>query len=157
MRIRYSFSSRHTRTIDLTNRHRIPIPQMVKEVIRTSDIILEVLDARFIDETRNKELEEMILELGKKIIFVLNKADLVDSAVLKKSGKLDELKPYILLSCRTKLGRGDLRTRIKIEAKSMKQERPTHIGIIGYPNTGKSSIINLLSGRGSAGTASESG
>ena len=55
MRVRYSFSSRHTGTIANTNKHRIPIPKMVKEVIRTSDIILEVLDARFIEQTRNKE------------------------------------------------------------------------------------------------------
>ena len=157
MRPRYSFSSRHTGTIANSNKHRIPIPKMVKEVIRISDIVLEVLDARFIEDTRNRELERMILDLGKKIIFVLNKADLIDVVELKKNIDLEGLKPYVLVSCRTREGIKELRTRIKIEAKRMKQERNTHIGIIGYPNTGKSSIINVIAGGGRAKTASESG
>ena len=157
MRIRYSFSSRHTGTIANSNKHRIPIPKMVKEVIRISDIVLEVLDARFIEATRNMELERMILDLGKKIIFVLNKADLIDVAELKKNIDLEGLKPYVLVSCRTRNGIRELRTRIKIEAKKLKQERNTHIGIIGYPNTGKSSLVNVIAGGGRAKTASESG
>lgn len=157
MRVRYSFSSRHTGTIDNTNLHKKPIPGLVKEVIRISDIVLEVLDARFIEETRNKELEKMILGLGKKIVFVLNKADLVDVAELKRNVELSELTPYVFISCRTKMGIKDLRTRIKIEAKRMKQERSTHIGIIGYPNTGKSSLINAIASGGRARTAAESG
>jgi hypothetical protein len=157
MRVRYSFSSRKTGRIESTNKHKIPVPAMVKEVIRISDIVLEVLDARFINETRNKELERMISELGKKIVFVLNKADLVDVPALQQSGKLEELRPYVFISCRTKEGVKELRTRIKIEAKRMKQERATHIGIIGYPNTGKSSIINVLAGGGRAPTAAEAG
>jgi hypothetical protein len=157
MRVRYSFSSRHTGTIDNTNKHKTPIPAMVKEVIRISDIVLEVLDARFLKETRNIELERMIIDLGKKIVFVLNKADLIDVQELKQSGKLEELAPYVFISAKTRIGVKELRTRIKIEAKRMKQQRTTHIGIIGYPNTGKSSIINVLAGGGHARTAAEAG
>ncbi len=157
MRVRYSFSSRHTGTIDSTNVHKIPVPALVREVIRISDIVLEVLDARFINETRNKELERMVLDLGKKIVFVLNKADLVNVQELKQSGKLEELMPYVFISAKTRIGVKELRTRIKIEAKRMKQEKTTHIGIIGYPNTGKSSIINVLAGGGHARTAAEAG
>ena len=137
--------------------HRKPIPGLVREIIRISDIVLEVLDARFIEETRNRELERLILESGKKIIFVLNKADLVNVAELKRNIDLEGLKPYVLVSCRTKMGIGELRTRIKIESKRMKQERSTNIGIIGYPNTGKSSLINVIAGGGRARTAAESG
>ena len=158
MRIRYSFSSRHTGTIEGTNVHRKPIPGLVKEIIRISDIVLEVLDARFIEETRNRELENLILESGKKIIFVLNKADLVNVAELKRNIDLEGLKPYVLVSCRTKMGIGELRTRIKIEAKKLKAEHErVQIGIIGYPNTGKSSLINVIAGGGRARTAAESG
>jgi hypothetical protein len=157
MRVRYSFSSRHTGTIANTNKHRIPIPKMVKEIIRISDIVLEVLDARFIEETRNKELEKMILDSGKKLVFVLNKVDLIDVAELKRNIDLEGLKPYVLVSCKTKNGIRELRTRIKIEAKKIKRERGTHVGIIGYPNTGKSSIINVIAGGGRARTAAESG
>ena len=138
--------------------HRKPIPGLVREIIRISDIVLEVLDARFIEETRNRELENLILESGKKIIFVLNKADLVDVAELKRNIDLEGLKPYVLVSCRTKMGIGELRTRIKIEAKKLKAEHErVQIGIIGYPNTGKSSLINVIAGGGRARTAAESG
>jgi len=34
--------------------------RVVNEVIRDSDIILEVLDARFPEETRNKEIDDKI-------------------------------------------------------------------------------------------------
>jgi hypothetical protein len=129
----------------------------VKEIIRISDIILEVLDARFIEETRNKELEDMILKSGKKLVFILNKVDLIDVAELKRNIDLEGLKPYVLVSCKTKNGIRELRTRIKIEAKKIKRERGTHVGIIGYPNTGKSSLINVIAGGGRAKTASESG
>ena len=81
----------------------------------------------------------------------------MDVDELKKNIDLEGLKPYVLVSCKTKNGIRELRTRIKIEAKKLKQERNTHIGIIGYPNTGKSSIINAIAGGGRAKTASESG
>lgn len=157
MRVRYSFSCKKGRDIERTNAHKIPIPSMVKEIIRTSDIVLEVLDARFIEQTRNCELEKLVIDSGKKLMFVLNKADLIDVAELKRNMDLEGLKPYVLVSCRTKEGVRELRTRLKIEAKRLKQKRPTHIGIIGYPNTGKSSLINVIAGGGHAGTAAEAG
>ena len=157
MRVRYSFSSRHTRAAALPSKPKTPIPAIVKEVIRISDIVLEVLDARFIDETRNKELEKLIFEEGKKIIYVLNKADLVNISELIKSGMLDKLKPYVLISCKTKYGIKDLRTRIKIEAKKVKHAVRKQIGIIGYPNTGKSSLINVIASGGRAKTSAHAG
>src|SRR3989344_1320526 len=102
MRIRYSFSSRRTRQIDSSNKHRVAYPKLALEVIRISDIILEILDARFIKETRNLELEREITSLEKKIIYILNKVDLVNLEDLKASEILNELKPYVLISCKQK-------------------------------------------------------
>ena len=48
-------------------RKKARIPQVVDEVIEKSDIILFVLDARFLDETRNPALEEKILKLWENI------------------------------------------------------------------------------------------
>jgi hypothetical protein len=155
MRVRYSFSSRKTGRVDLTNVHKKPVPRLVKEVIGMSDIILEVLDARFIEETRNREMEEIVAKMGKKLIFVLNKADLADMDGLK-DGALEGIGLHVFFSCKTKLGRGSLRTLLKIEAKRLKKKE-VKIGVIGYPNTGKSSLINLLAGRSAAGVAAEAG
>ena len=51
-----------------TNKHRRPQEVLAREVIRVSDVIIEVLDARFIDETRHKELEKEISSLTEQVI-----------------------------------------------------------------------------------------
>lgn len=157
MRVRYSFSTRKTGLIEGTNIHNIPFPKLVRDVIRTSDIILEVLDARFIEKTRNIELENIIKQLNKKLIYVINKSDLVDIKELKEKLEILGLSPYVLFSCKAKRGTKELRTKIKIEVKRIDLKDRARVGIVGYPNTGKSSMINLLSGKGSAAVSPTSG
>ncbi len=160
MRVRYEFSSRHTRVLKSGNRHKKSVFSVIKDVIRISDVVLIVLDARFIEKSRNEEVEKEIKEQNKKIIYVINKTDLVNLDELKNNPLLEQLKPYVLFSCRTSQGRGELRERIKIEAKrglKGKIFKIAHVGIVGYPNTGKSSLINLLVGRNAVTASSESG
>ena len=156
MRVRYSFSSRHTgraRDSPKNEKQREKYPDALKKVIDMSQIILEVLDARFIEETRNKELENQIESLGKKIIYVVNKADL--------NKNIEGLpKPNAIVSCAQRRGIKNLRKMIKIFASKIeKQEEKAkvNVGIVGYPNTGKSSLINILSGRSSAKVGAEAG
>ena len=117
--------------------------QMVNKVIHQADILLEVVDARMITETRNLEIEERIHKLDKKLILVVNKADLVGLEILKK--KKAQLRKEgmdcIFLSARKHLGNTILKRRIMRFA-----EGDTRIGVLGYPNTGKSSVINVLKG-----------
>lgn len=151
-------------------RERAKFPEVAKRIVDTSDIILEVLDARFSDETRNHELENEITRQKKKIIYVLNKSDLADKKKLEQIKKT--LFPYALVSCKKRYGIKKLRDLIKITAKKIEkrekkeikrdkivvsEEGKIKVGIIGYPNTGKSSIINILSGRSGAGVGSEAG
>lgn len=157
MRVKYSFSSRRTRTIDNFNQHRVSFPKLSEEVIENADILLEVLDARFPEETRNPEVEESIKKKGKKIIYVLNKIDTIDKSKMDKE-LLSSLYPFVFLSCKEKKGIRDLRKKINIEVSRLKlKDNQAKIGIIGYPNTGKSSIINLLTGRHQARTSAEPG
>lgn len=160
MRVKFIFSSRHTKTIDPHNRHKKSVSAVINDIIKISDVVLIILDARFIEKTRNKKLEEEIKELEKKIIYVINKTDLVNLEELKQSPVLGQLKPYVLFSCKTNQGRKDLRLKIRIEAKrglKGKQFKIAHVGIVGYPNTGKSSLINLLVGRNASTASSDSG
>lgn len=158
MRVRYSFSSRHTRTIDHTNQHKQEFPKVVRELIEKCEIILEVLDSRFIEETRNTEVESAIIQKGKRLIYILNKSDLADIETVKNKAESLNLYPFVLVSVVNRKGSSDLRERIKIEAKKLENKHPaTNIGVIGYPNTGKSSIINMLVGRNVARTAPEAG
>lgn len=157
MRPRYSFSSRKTGTIEGTNQHRVHFPKLVREIISKSDIVLEILDARFFEKTRNPDFEKMVHGFRKKLIFVFNKADLVDINDLKLKIEKSELKPYSILSCKNHEGMSKMRNLIKMEAKKLNLGREAYVGVIGYPNTGKSSIINFLVGRHVARTSKEAG
>lgn len=158
MKPRYSFSSRHTRKIKNIRKQKGKYPLIAKQVIKDSDIILEVLDARFIQETRNEEFEEEITKKRKKIIYVINKSDLIDK---EKLNLPKEMIPFVLISTLKRSGIKDLRDRIKIEAKKIEKKpedyHKTIVGVMGYPNTGKSSIINSLIGKSSAGVGSDAG
>ena len=110
MRVRYSFSSRRTGNIDKHNKHRREFPELVRELIVNSDIILEILDAKFIEKTRNKEIEKYAKAQSKKIIYILNKSDLVDINKIRREVELKELIPFVFFSCVNKKGVRNLRT-----------------------------------------------
>src|SRR3989344_9173792 len=111
--------------------------ERVKKVVKIADIILEITDARFIDLTRNGPLEREMRALGKKIILVANKSDLIQKR------RYDSEYPLVWVSTRKHLGGRKLRAAIGMAAGN----RRVNVAVVGYPNTGKSSIINMLSGR----------
>ena len=152
------YSMRKHGPTDSHNQHRIAFPKLANEVIRISDIVLQVLDARFLQETRNLELEKLIKTQGKFLINVINKTDLVNISDLQKNPALSSLWPYVIFSCSKRIGLGKLRERIKIEVKRFGvKHSKAHVGVIGYPNTGKSALINLLAGGSRARTSPEAG
>jgi ribosome biogenesis GTPase A len=122
---------------------------IVNEVINRSDIILLVLDARFPEQTLNTELKDKTLD--KPIIYVLNKSDLANKKVLMKFKNKHRNSIYI--SAKEHKGTSILLKKILEVSKG---EKAT-VGVVGYPNTGKSSIINALKGRKSAGTSPHAG
>jgi ribosome biogenesis GTPase A len=70
--------------------------------------------------------------------------------------------PYSFVSCTKHRGIKNLRDKIKQMSKSVKKNENNkfdriQVGIIGYPNTGKSSITNSLIGRMSASVGAEAG
>lgn len=129
---------------------------MVKDVIKKADILLEVVDARFPDETRNHEVERNIGRAKKPFIIVLNKCDLVSNEKLEKSkSSLSKIAPTVFVSSKDKNGTTMLRHKI-LEVASIK-DRDILVGALGYPNTGKSSVINGVTGKNKASTSAISG
>ncbi len=166
-RQKFSYGKKHassmvSRSTKLGNmkKERPKYPELADKIIQMSDIILEVLDARFINETRNPELEKKIIESGKKIIYVFNKSDLIDMKKIDK--QMISLSPRVFVSCPDRKGGKELRNKIKITSYNVKDKvdkklGKVTVGIVGYPNTGKSSIINLLVGKPIAGTGADAG
>lgn len=122
----------------------------VNRVIQEAEIILEVLDARMVDDTRNPEIEQKIKAANKKIIYAINKCDLVERDKLEQIKK--NLKPSVFISSTDRLGT----TILKKKILELSHGERVVVGVVGYPNVGKSSLINALSGRGSAKTSAES-
>eukprot|EP00055_Hartaetosiga_balthica_P012330 m.59552 g.59552 ORF g.59552 m.59552 type:complete len:502 (-) comp7911_c0_seq7:2235-3740(-) len=131
-------------------------------VIEEADVILQVLDARDPIASRSELVENAILECRgtKKLILVLNKIDLVPRSVTMQWLKYFRNEfPTIAFkastqSQRTNLSQGTslassqggatLMKLLKNYGSSQGLKKTITVGVVGYPNVGKSSIINSL-------------
>ncbi len=122
--------------------------KQIYTLINECDVILEVLDARFPEKTRNQAIENFIIRKKKKLILAINKADLStnEKNEIEKKRLINELDARVVfVSAKEKNGINILKREIQI-AKG-KSETLT-IGLLGYPNSGKSTLINSLGGTG---------
>src|SRR3989344_9038047 len=122
---------------------------LVDKVLRHSDIILIIIDARMVKFSRNKFVENKIKNYRKKFLYVINKIDLITK---KEQDEID-LPNSIDISATKHIGTLRLLGRIK----KLANDREVTVGVVGFPNTGKSTIINALKGKKSAPTSSVSG
>lgn len=123
----------------------------VNSVLKQAELVIEVLDARMVEESRNVEIERKIRKLEKKILYVITKCDLVN--VKELGEKLRDLKPSVFISSKDHFGT----TLLKKKILQISRGESIVVGIVGYPNVGKSSLINALAGKGKAKTSAESG
>ena len=140
-----------------------PYWDLIERIITESDLVLEILDARLIMLSRNERVEELIREVDRPMIFVINKIDLVDKESLKEEAeKLKEIGEVVYLSTKKRGMEKILLAKIKqVFRKHGKREifergpfdpKPEYrearadlvVGVLGYPNVGKSSVINRL-------------
>lgn len=147
--------------------------KIFKQVLEAADIILYVLDARNPEDTRSQEVERQIIAAengSKRLILVLNKIDLVPPPVLK--AWLVHLRRYFpTIPLRASTPASNARTfdhkqltvkgtsetllkALKSYAASKQLKRSISVGVIGYPNVGKSSVINALTSRLNKGSQS---
>ncbi|KAI9825884.1 MAG: GTPase required for pre-60S ribosomal subunit nuclear export and maturation [Thelocarpon impressellum] len=119
------------------------------KVIDSSDVVIHVLDARDPLGTRCRSVEKYIKEEAahKHLIFVLNKCDLVPTGVAASWVRyLSKDYPTLAFhaSITNSFGKGSLIQLLRQFSSLHSDRKQISVGFIGYPNTGKSSIINTL-------------
>lgn len=121
----------------------------IKEILSTVDVLIEVLDARIPYSSENPEIAK--LRGDKPCIKVLNKADLADpevtaswQAYLEENEGVSTFATSIEQKSRTKEIIQLVRKACPHKDASVKNIQAM---IMGIPNIGKSSIINVLADR----------
>jgi len=139
---------------------------VVLNVLRNSDVVLLLVDARMPEVGRNSEIVNNVKKRGRRLVYVFNKIDLIS-----KRGVEDLKKEYpdgFFISCKKRAGvqklkkfleelasrKSSLRGRahssngkarfVEISMESYSRGGSLRVGIVGYPNIGKSTLINLL-------------
>ncbi|XP_062977239.1 guanine nucleotide-binding protein-like 3 [Elgaria multicarinata webbii] len=144
----------------------------LKKVIEASDVVLEVLDARDPLGSRCPQVEQLVSQSDgeKKLFLILNKIDLVPkenvekwliflnnelptvafkSAMQLKDKTVQERKRTKKQSAYIELSRASLcfgsECLLKLlREDSVAKDKALQVGVVGFPNVGKSSIINSL-------------
>jgi len=161
------------KTGDVENTRRAYYRELHK-IMENADVILEVLDARDPLGCRPIEVEKYIQQKdpSKRIVLVLNKIDLVPKENVTAWLKyLRRELPTIAIKCSTQsqklnigrsktagsaaskdqltgssecIGGEQLLQLLKNYSRNSKIKMAVTVGVIGYPNVGKSSLINSL-------------
>lgn len=119
------------------------------KVIDASDVIVQVLDARDPMGTRSPHIENYMKKdkKHKHLIFILNKCDLIPTWATARWVKVLS-KEYPTLAFHASItnpfGKGSLIQLLRQYGRLHSDKKQISVGFIGYPNVGKSSIINTL-------------
>lgn len=145
--------------------HMAKTKKQIIQDLKLIDIVIEILDARIPISSQNPNIAEIIK--NKKKIIVLNKCDLSDD----KQNKLwiDYFKkkniPAVLVDSNS--GRGieecirqiekNMQVDLDSQADKGRTGKKIRAMILGIPNVGKSSFINRISKRTTAGVGNKPG
>ena len=140
--------------------------KVFKAVLSSADILLYVLDARDPNGTRSRDIERQVMAAdrgSKRLILILNKIDLVPPPVLKSwlaylrryfptlplraSNPAPNARTFDHKALTVKGTSETLLRALKTFASGKQLKRSITVGVIGYPNVGKSSVINALTSR----------
>ena len=145
--------------------HMAKTRRQIKEFLPQVDAVVEVLDARVPESSRNPELSDLI---GKKPrIILLNKCDMADTAATQRWVEHFKKESLAVLPVDCKTGKGlnrfiplmheVLQPVIQKNIDRGMAGKTIRLMVVGIPNTGKSSFINKMSKRNRAAVADKAG
>jgi ribosome biogenesis GTPase A len=145
--------------------HMARAKQVMKQHLSGIDLVIEVLDARIPQTSRNPDIKKIIGNRSR--VVALAKHDLADPEETKawlKILRTDGAGCYAV-NAETGEGVADVvsgishlasETMLKLAGRR-RRSRPFRVMVIGIPNVGKSSLINRIAGRRSAKTGAKPG
>lgn len=145
--------------------HMAKTRRQISEDLKLVDIVIELLDARIPISSQNPDIAQ--ITKNKKKLIVLNKADLANDVENKKWIKYFEEQgiPAVLTDSNSGKGIQDcikkveqiMSEELKVQAEKGRIGRKIRAMILGIPNVGKSSFINRISKRVTAGVGNKPG
>jgi len=143
-----------SQTIQWFPGHMAKTRRLISENLSAVDIVMELLDARIPQSSRNPEI--ISLTTGKPLLTLLNKSSLADPALTKRW--IEEYRKTgghaLAIDCVTGEGLNNIGPAVRqilaeklhrYEEKGM-SGRKLRAMMVGIPNVGKSSLVNRLSG-----------
>ena len=145
--------------------HMAKTRKQVIQDLKLVDIVIEILDARIPISSQNPDMAE--ITKGKKKMVILNKCDLADDRQNALWVQYFESKGITAVLTDSNYGKG-IEESIKQVQKIMEEDMNSQVEkgrtgkkiramIVGIPNVGKSSYINRISKRTTAGVGNKPG
>lgn len=145
--------------------HIAKAERALKESIKMVDVVIEVRDCRVPTATAHPEVREWIA--NKTRLLAMNRADLAPECArsMWRQYLLDQGEKVRFINAKQGRGIKELK-KLAMDAGSGVNEkrrakgllpRPVRCLVIGYPNVGKSAVINRLVGRNAAKSANKPG
>ena len=123
--------------------------KQIKETLPSIDIIIEVLDARLPFSSENPMIAELLGD--KPCIKILTKSDLADATITKQwlsyFEKNHNVKALALTTTQPEGMKKLISQCRQMLPNKEKSHRTINVMIMGIPNVGKSTLINILAGR----------
>ncbi len=145
--------------------HMAKTRRQIEEDLKIIDVVIELLDARIPISSQNPNIANIIKK--KKKIVVLNKCDLADEKQNQLWIQYFEKKGIVAVLTDSNSGKGIdqcirkiesmMNTDMQLQASKGRTGRKIRAMILGIPNVGKSSFINRISKRTTAGVGNKPG
>lgn len=145
--------------------HMTKAKRMMQENIKLIDLVIELVDARIPQSSRNPDIDE--LGKNKSRLILLNKSDLSEDKWNDAWIQYFKEKGYSAVKINSKKG-GGLKTIQKVIEEACEEKierdrkrgilnRPVRAMVVGIPNVGKSTFINTLAGKACTKTGNKPG